>query len=388
MDIITNNEKERRWKKIRESMEKQGLESLIVFGTFGRHRNLCANLRYLCNVPTEGYLVFPLKDEPTLFTFLSRMDPKAWVTDWRCGHPVYSKVISERLRELRVDKSKIGIVELSGYSGEFGFPQTTYASLLKNHPEAQFVDATYILDQAMLIKSDAEIKCLELGCEIADKVIEAIICIGGVGVPDYEIRATIMDTLFREGCEPGSMLLFGSGKEISHAGKGGYAKPPDKRPLEKGDVILTEFDASYYGYLAQYNQPFSVGEPDREWRDIFEMAVVCFSNGIRNLKPGITAGDLDKAFTTPIVEAGYIYTHPTFHGIGLKLEEPIGNFPAQPEYRPNPNFILQTGMVLEFEPQVVTSDVRKGLSLGIPVLITDTGCRLLSKTWKPEFKIV
>ena len=41
--------------------------------------------------------------------------------------------------------------------------------------------------------------------------------------------------------------------------------------IEEGDVILTEFDASYLGYTGQYNQSFSVGEPNKEWQEILTL---------------------------------------------------------------------------------------------------------------------
>ena len=71
---------------------------------------------------------------------------------------------------------------------------------------------------------------------------------------------------------------------------------PEIKILEDGDIILTEFDASYLGYAPQFNQPFPVGEQDKEWQDIFIVAIVAFNNGFRTLKPGITVGELGQAF--------------------------------------------------------------------------------------------
>ncbi len=239
-----------------------------------------------------------------------------------------------------------------------------------------------------MIKSAAEIKCLELGCEIGDKVIQAIVDTAKVGVRDYEIRAKIMDTLSREGADPDSMLLYCSGKELNHAGQGGYSKSLGAHALESGDVILIEFNARYLGYLASYNQPFSVGEPSKEWKEIFNVTLESFNNGFDTLRPGITVRELDEAFQSPVNVAGYKYTHPFFHGLGLNMEEPMGTFPLQPEYKPEVSLRLEAGMVLECEPHIVTLDEKKGIHLGSPVLVTESGCKLLSKTWKPEFKIV
>ena len=61
MSILTREERDRRWKKIREAMENQGLDCLILWGCFGRFRHFNASLRYLCNFHTEGYMVSPLE---------------------------------------------------------------------------------------------------------------------------------------------------------------------------------------------------------------------------------------------------------------------------------------------------------------------------------------
>ncbi len=383
---FTLEERDRRWNNVRQAMGKRGLGALVVWGSFGSNGTHNANLRYLSNVNTEGYLVFPLEGEPALITFVRKRE-LVWVTDWRSGHPMYAKAISDRLRELHLENTTVGVVGLSGYYGEMGFPYTAYLSLIGDLPGAHFEDATDIVETTRRVKSNAEISCFELGCEVANKVIQAIVDTAKAGVKDYEVRTKIMNNLFQTGCDPNSMVLYYSGKEVFHAGQGGYLQPPGAKSLEEGDVILTEFDARYLGYKAQHNQPFSVGQPNKEWRSIFAIALEAFNNGLEMLKPGITAGELDEAFLSPIRKSGYTYRNPAFHGIGLALEEPIGSFPAQPAYKPDTSLVIEAGMVFEFEPHVVTSDGKKGLTLGCPVLVTKTGCRLLNERWTPEFRV-
>jgi Xaa-Pro dipeptidase len=255
--------------------------------------------------------------------------------------------------------------------------------LLRHH--TSFEDATDLVEEARRIKSPAEIRCLELACEIGEKAIQAVIDTAKVGVSDFDIKAKMMDTRFRNGGDFFSMIILSSGKEITHGGQREFQSPA--RALEHGDLILTEFDGKYCGYWAQFNQPFSVGEPDKEWRKIAKVAIESFNNGFKTLKPGITAGELDEAFQSIIKKAGYISTNPPFHGLGLDLEMPMGTYPMQTLHKPPSTSAIEAGMVLEFEPSVVTMDKKRGLTLGSPVLVTETGCRLLSKSWKPELLI-
>jgi Xaa-Pro aminopeptidase len=387
MSILSREERDRRWNNIRQAMKKQGLDCLIVWGCTGRYRHYNSSLRYLSNFQTEGYMVFPLESDPTLFTFLGGY-PTPWVADHRTGHPKYSKGISERLRELHLEKARIGLVTLSGYDGEAGFPVTAYMALTGSFPEAKFEDATDILVETRMIKSQAEIKCLELGCEAGEKAIQAIVNTAKPGVRDYEVRAKFMDALFREGCDISSMILYHSGPELVHGGFGGMIWAANPRVMEKGDMIHTEFDASFMGYIAQFNQPFSMGQPGKEWMDIYNVAIESVNNAFTVLKPGITVGELNDAFILPIKKAGLRQRTPNFHGLGLAIEEPFSGFPGQPDYQPKSDRIIRPGMVLGFEPPVISQDFKRGTTMGSPVLVTDTGYRLLSKNWKPEVKII
>lgn len=66
---FTIEERDRRWNKVRDGMAKQDLKALVICSQTGHFGTHTANLRYLANLKTEGYLVFPLEGEPTIITF-------------------------------------------------------------------------------------------------------------------------------------------------------------------------------------------------------------------------------------------------------------------------------------------------------------------------------
>ncbi len=388
MDLLNLEERDRRWTVVRNGMKKRRLDALVVWGSFGGGGNFSANHRYLSNARIEGYVLFPLNEEPSLITFSthSRKPGVQWVPDTRVGAPFYSRAMAKRLRELRLDRGAIGLVGPSEYYAEMGFPYAAYSSLMKELPQAHFEEAAGIVTAARRIKSENEIKCFEIGCDAANLAFQTILDTAKVGVNDYEIRSRMLTTMLKAGCEE-SMVMLCSGKEITHAGQGSALQTTVKL-LEPGDVVLTEFDAKYGGYKAQHNQAFSVGQPDKEWSELFSVAAEAFNSGFKALKPGLTAGELDGAFLDPIKKAGMTRENPAFHGLGISLEEPMGSFPMQPAYKPDTAMVMEPGMVLEFEPHVVSADGKRGIHLGCPVLITRTGCRLLNGTWQPEFKVI
>jgi Xaa-Pro aminopeptidase len=393
---LGKDERDRRWKKVRDSMKKRGIDALVIWGFAGFDSCEGANFVYMTNVPTfgclalPGYLVFPAEGDPTMIGFAKMPGDKLWVSDIRGKHPSFSQAIIDRLKELHLENAKIGVITTKvigiGSTGERGFPYITYKTLLENLPGAQFEDTTDILDEARRIKSEAEIKCLEIGCEAADAGVQAVMDTAGPGVRDYEVMARLVGVLMENGCEPDTLFLYGSGKDYVDSGNGQYLNPRYLRTLESGDMIHTEFNAKYNNYTAQYNQPFSIGEPDDEWQKVFEVAEASVNNALATLKPGITLKELTQAFHSPILEAGLKTIRPSFHGLGLTSEEPLSATPGG-SCIPSDSFVIQESMVFEFEPHIITQDMKKGLTLGYPVLVTDKGCRLLSKN-KPEVKII
>ncbi|MFC1964813.1 M24 family metallopeptidase [Chloroflexota bacterium] len=387
-ELLTLKERDWRWEKTRKAMKEQGLDCLVIYGSNAAFGTMLNDLRYLAAISDIGYLVFPLEGEPTTFTFEQGL-PGAWVKDNRVGHPKYSTLISERLRELHLESARIGVSAISGYLAEWAFPYAALKILEGNFPKASFVDATELMEGVRRVKSDVEVKILELACDAGMKVTQTVLETARAGVKTDEVKLKIMNTSFMAGCEPDFMLFLYANTEGVHAAQGGWSQPPSNQVLKTGEVILMEYDAKYLGYIAQFNQCFAVGEPSKEWKEVYNAAAESFERGVEVLKPGLTIGELDEVFLTSIKNAGYVVLNPAFHCLGIGMEMPMGFYLAQQAtYTVPKDFIIEAGMVFEFEPHAVSPDFKRGIHIGVPVLVTDTGCRLLAKNWKPEFPVV
>ncbi len=381
-------ERDSRWAKVRNEMERKGIDCLVVYGT----RNLVnhtASFRYLSR-GVEGYLVFPLEGEPTIFPFFGHKGRgdwfDAWVKDLRNCHPFYSKGIVERIRELKLENGVIGIVSSDRYWREYGFPHHTYLELTSALKDAKFVETSDLLEEIRLVKSPAEIQCLENAAAIGAEVIDTIRKSAKVGGDHREVKKRAMDTLYELGAEPGKMFLYSFGDSITHGGvKAFFVDIPGRKEIKANEVILTEFSIYFQGYEAQYNQPFVAGRPSKEWQAVFNACSEAYDRGYKALKPGIKAGELEDVCLAPILKAGYTYSNPMFHGLGFALEQPIGTIPWQPLHVLDRLFMLRKDIVLEIEPHAMTSDLKYGMSLGDTVVVTDSGCRRLGKKTVPEF---
>ena len=71
---------------------------------------------------------------------------------------------------------------------------------------------------------------------------------------------------------------------------------PSARVIERGDVLMTEISAGYWGYCGQIQRPFAVGtRPTPEYQRLYDLAAECYDRVFAVLKPGATDADIRAA---------------------------------------------------------------------------------------------
>jgi Xaa-Pro aminopeptidase len=94
------------------------------------------------------------------------------------------------------------------------------------------------------------------------------------------------------------------------------------------------------------------------------------------VRPGVTAGSLDKAARSVLRKAGYgrAFGHALGHGVGYEVHE-------RPTARAGDKTILKPGMLVTIEPGVYLPG-RLGVRIEDLVLVTADGCEVLSHSAK------
>ncbi len=114
VERFSDREYERRRHAVREAMGERGLDLLLIYGADRERKQ--QNLRYLTNWtdPFYAYIVFPLRREPTLLNGLSThtlfAKSVSVVEDTRWGTSDLAGGVCARIRELGLEKARIGIV--------------------------------------------------------------------------------------------------------------------------------------------------------------------------------------------------------------------------------------------------------------------------------------
>ena len=378
---LSLKERDLRWKKARHEMSQRSLDCLIVSGDdSGRADSGIAHSRFLTCIGGNGeqaYTIFPIEGEPTCLTMATGAwwwgKVQDWVSDIRPGFPksTWAEAIAARIKEMKHDKRKIGIV---GLQGEFWTDGTikyaTFEKLKRLLPEATFSEATDILETAQYTKSEEVIEFHKKAALLGDYAVEAMKKSALPGVKEYEVYARMIDAIISNGGEYPPLIIWEAAKEPHHP-----ARLPTFRKLEKGDLIVNEISAKYGGYWAHPHQPLSVASPPpSEYQKMFEACLDSMKSGLKLLTPGRKIKEVNESFLAPIKSAGYSSTIAPYQGLGLNQTEPLGQ-------------VVLEGMVIGVQPWVSNSEGTRGLNIGETYSISSSGPVRLGKREEIEFMV-
>jgi Xaa-Pro aminopeptidase len=306
------SERDRRWEKIREKMALAGIDCLLLWNT-----RRSEHIRYVTQLQIRGAVLFPLKGEPIAFTIMLHIGGYAkacqnWIADIRDDIREVPKVI----KDLGLARGTIGIVTVSNLPsrmGGEGLPARTQAMLHGTLPEAKFVDATSILEDLEMIKSPHEIEFLRKSAEISYNIFDAIRNAFRPGATECEVYAAMLAAQTATGGDVDSIYLDIGSPPMLH----GRLPPYTTRKVQKGDMLITEYHASYAGYLVAAEHTFALGEPHEEIRKVHRVGEECFKQGTASMVIGAQFKDVIAAYRAPADREGIAYVELGIHGHGL-----------------------------------------------------------------------
>jgi Xaa-Pro aminopeptidase len=292
-------------------------------------------------------------------------------------------VIVERLKELKVDRGRIGITGLGEVEGtrtpEGTISYGTWKQIREAFPHAELVDATPILTEVRYIKSQEEIGVLTKSMEIVELGYQAEIKAARPGAKDWEVWAETQAALMRNGSEMPVHCNWVSGKNPKRT-----LTRPSMRMIERGDLIINEIEASWIGYRSQGVQPVFVEVADPVHQELIKVQREVFNRLMENLKPGVTVKELaeltkaaaEKATPKSGAAAG-AKGRLTMHGRGAGDDGPIITDHSQ-----SPRHLavaLRENMVFIFKPAAISADGNTICTWGDTVVVTANGGRRLGK---------
>lgn len=264
--------------------------------------------------------------------------------------------------KLNISEGKIGVEP-----NRLRFLELSY--LKAAMPSIDFVDASEVFSHLRMNKDVGEIQKMKKAADIAQNAMIATLHKIRAGMTEKEIANELLIQLLREGSDPEMPFapIVATGEHSANP----HAVPTD-RALQFGDLLLMDWGASFEGYFSDITRTFTFGEVGPELMKIGNIVLEANTAARNTGRPGIAAGEIDRAARTVISAAGYgeFFIHRTGHGLGMEAHETPYIFEEN-------DLILSPGAVFTIEPGIYLPG-KGGVRIEDDVVITDNGLESLT----------
>lgn len=227
-----------------------------------------------------------------------------------------------------------------------------------------------IVESSRIVKDAGEVATIRTAANMAGQALAAARRYMTAGVTENELAGRLDFEMRRLGAMSSfeTIVAFGANASRPH-------HKPGVKKLLKNDTVLIDFGAKYRGYCSDITRCFKVGKVDKFYRRAFETVERAQAAAIAMVRAGVEIKQVDAAARDVIKAAGLpVYGHGTGHGLGLEVHE-------APGVSQKSDGKLQPGMVMTIEPGVYIPG-RLGVRIEDDVVVTKTGCEILSRSCK------
>jgi Xaa-Pro aminopeptidase len=252
-------------------------------------------------------------------------------------------------------------------AAEYGFLPYDAANVLRGaFPDADWVDALYVLERQRLKKSPEELKILKYA---SDAVIESMRAVIAGSAPG-RTKAEVVEHLRREETNRGltfDYCLITAGTSMNRA-------PSDQR-WETGDIMSIDSGGNYHGYIGDVCRMAIQGEPDAELEDLLGEIETIQRAAMQPMRAGAMGSEIYAA-ANPLVARSKHHNHLEFlaHGMGLVSHEAprLTDRGPVPYPAPDAGLPLEAGSVVSVETTLM-HPTRGFIKLEDTVVVTETG---------------
>jgi len=325
---IKKEEFSKRISRIQEVLKEKKLNALMVYGDEYRKENL----RYVCNfwpiferaacfIPREGEPMVAGAPEGEIYA----KEMSAWndyrnIKEFLCvtvpeeiDYPLAQfSSLKDILAEVLKDGRRLALV------GLMDIPAPIFERAKKAMPGLKIEDGSDILNDMRLIKSAAEISCLQEAGHIACLGYKKLIETAVPGNTELMAAGAAEGAARMAGAEAITFMVFGSGPRVAT-----IIGRPTEKVIEDGDMIMAAMAVQYQGYVATVEFPFVAGKASdgqkRFLGALFEAANV----QLGYLKDGVIAREMVRAVKDVFKrhKLSEYDVYPPMHGIGLAEAE-------------------------------------------------------------------
>jgi methionyl aminopeptidase len=259
----------------------------------------------------------------------------------------------------------------------------------------QSLSEKYLKAYGILIKTAEQIAGIKRSCKLAAEILKATASHAKVGITTNQLNEFAQELHKKAGAKPAPLgyghppfpksICTSKNEVICHG-------IPDDVPLAEGDIINIDVTCILEGYYGDCSQMVCIGNISEEKQLVVDVSKECLTRAIALLKPGILICEIGALIETYATARGCSVVNQFIgHGTGVEFHEP----PQVPHHFNEVKIPLASGMTFTIEPMInagvreavidskdhwtaKTADGRPSAQWEHTVLITDTGCEILT----------
>lgn len=282
--------------------------------------------------------------------------------DW---HP--HQHLAELLADAGRSRARIG-VEMDNYY----YSASAHRHLTEGLSDAEFVDATGLVNWQRAVKSPQELVYMRRAARIVERMHARILELVEPGLPKSALVAEILhagiagvngDETFG-GDYPAIVPLVPSGADASAP-----HLTWDDRPFERGEGTFFEIAGCYRRYHAPLCRSVFLGDPPPEMRHAEAALIAGLEAGLDAARAGNRACDIAGALNATLLNAGIPRVGRCGYPIGISYPPDWGERTIS--LRWNDETVLEPGMTFHFMPGLWMEDW--GIEITESILIREEG---------------
>ena len=241
-----------------------------------------------------------------------------------------------------------------------------------NKKGIKVLEAKKILEQARVIKSSEEIKCMRAALDVADIGIIKMRDYLKSGITEDELWSILHKTNIENGGEWIECRILSSGSRTNP-----WMQESSNKIIQDGEIVSFDTDmVGPYGYCADISRAFVCGNKFNEnQKKLYQTAVEQIDYNSRLIKAGVTFKEFtEKAWILPSKYYGNRYSV-MLHGSGLCDEWPAIRYPTDGGERGG---TFQKNMTITLESYIGEVGGNEGVKLEQQYLVGENGLELMS----------
>ena len=365
--------------RVKKELEKNNLEACILFDPVNVRYALDTvnmsvynmhNLTRYCFVPVNGpvilYEYFNCEGLSSHLNLIDEIRP-AITWDYFSNGDQASVQLKKWVNEIKdlsnsyFKSKKVAIDVING-------PAVTAL----NKADIKVVDAKLILEQARVIKSPEELKCMKAAIEVAEIGVAKMRNELKAGMTEDELWSILHKTNIEHGGEWIECRILSSGERTNP-----WMQESSNKVIQRGEIVSFDTDmVGPYGYCADISRAFVEGNKfSSDQKKLYQMGVEHIDHNARLIKPGMSFKEFtEKSWKLP--EEYYGNRYPCMvHGIGLCDEWPLIKYPTDGGQREG-NF--EKNMTITVETYIGKVGGKEGVKLEQQYLVGENNLELMS----------